>query len=401
MATQGKEGSMLRETYLYDRSRVSESAPLHTRSQWYQMPGGPETKFEESQVWADYSLKQFGGMNTPRYHRRKRAGELLSMHPYEYAEIRQHTDVGYDLHLNVPGGMQRWWSVGNIGSSAPLITVESLGDLWPTANEQYYVHAAAAKIYGNSHDTFTFLAELPSLLRMFKALANRFANLHRLRLAYEARSAVEDRKVSALWLEWRYGWRTFLLDLESFMKALDIWNSKRTRFSEKAGTKWTTGSTESSSTIYSGWTLVKQTTIHTEVGLRGSVIADAYLPPFQFSVLTTAWEKIPYSFVVDWFLRVGTWLNAMNFLNVQLKHFAAVGVYIMQRRTVKYSSLLHNAGSYGAYTGEALCEGKLLVRQPTTISFYPQFKLSIDAFKIADLLALIAQFKRSNPLWRR
>lgn len=391
---------MNRETYIYNRFWTTESAPLHSQLLKYKLPNSNEVTYSNSQVWNTYSLKQLKGVDIPSYFARKRRGELLPMTPYEYMDYRETFEVEYDLYLNAPGGVQHWWCAANPqGINQRTFSDEKILSYWPASvNDAFYIQAAAAKIYGNSHDTLTFLAEFASLKRMFKQAITRLIRFED--TVNSLATFWKGKRTSAGWLEWRYGWRTFLLDLKSLEDAITTFKSKRTRFSEMAGIKYTFTNQGSETTPYTGWSRVKNYEEKVTVGVRGNVVADAYLPPLQFTTAITIWEMIPYSFVVDWLFRVGTWLSAMSLQCVELRHVASGGVLIDIHSVTSYTKTFQYVGSYGKYDGMNVVDIKFHCRQPSSISRFPQIKLSMDAFKVADLIALVAQRKRSKPPWQ-
>lgn len=127
-------------------------------------------------------------------------------------------------------------------------------------------------------------------------------------------------KASSLWLEARYGWRPFIFDVMAHCEALKEPRPVRQTFrarqpvpaaehhyqvplvsagglgdivSEQTGTI--------TATLRCGQTVDYRAAINLQVLQFGG-----------YDILGTAWELIPYSFVVDWFIGVGDALQALQ-----------------------------------------------------------------------------------------
>ncbi len=132
--------------------------------------------------------------------------------------------------------------------------------------------------------------------------------------------------VSAAWLELQYGWRPLIQDVYEASKAYERVSSppRRTKISAsitKSGSlsipyndsyPWVYYSTEASQTISKKITMyvVEDVSLSQSLGLVDPV--------------SVAWELVPFSFVVDWFIPIGSYfesksllpnLNATYFLN--------------------------------------------------------------------------------------
>lgn len=128
-------------------------------------------------------------------------------------------------------------------------------------------------------------------------------------------------KTSQLWLEYRYGWTPLVMDVNGLIKALQ--SGKYPRYTSRgyaaksASTKndWT----ESSWGNGNGgqpWSMSDATT--ESVSARAYVlytISDEFLKANRLGLadpLGSAWELVPWSFVVDWFVNVGDWLQSIT-----------------------------------------------------------------------------------------
>lgn len=132
------------------------------------------------------------------------------------------------------------------------------------------------------------------------------------------------------WLEFQYGWKPLLLDS---MQAVHLAQTFRQRLGERllvvratekdsvSGSKQFSGISPPSGN-YTFWKASGSKTAGYEASANAGVLfrTKNRTPAQQLvsdsrlgldSLIQTGWEVIPYSFVVDWFVRVGPWLEAV------------------------------------------------------------------------------------------
>jgi len=182
-----------------------------------------------------------------------------------------------------------------------------------------------------------FLAEAPEALKMITGTATTIANsLHRLKhkdFVGAARVLVQGtpreghkipkvpatKSLSSRWLELQYGWLPLLSDAKSGAEQLaDVLNvPRRQRYSAKVREErvtktvheWGASGTPCGSMIFQAQS--QATRIH-ERTLR-AYISEGPTVPQMLGLLNpelVAWELLPYSFVADWFIPIGDWLEA-------------------------------------------------------------------------------------------
>jgi len=134
-----------------------------------------------------------------------------------------------------------------------------------------------------------------------------------------ARESLVDGAASAAasWNEARFGWRPFLMDIEAILKLLqqgDFGDRKVSRVKQERvveSTRTYTGHSEGVDIDFS-----EQTTSYYTV--RTGFLyqyQNSPLRDFGFSwadLPSSAWELIPFSFVVDWFVNVGDYIQAIT-----------------------------------------------------------------------------------------
>lgn len=323
------------------------------------------------------------GYNLPQFTKRKRKGELLPITPWEQHEIYGSQQAAYKIEYKPSGTVTyvqetAWTPIGGIQSLVPTLASIEL-KLYDT---DQYVQAAAARIYSQGWDALTFVAELNQAVRMFQSMG--------LRMASYGAEIVKKGLIEKPILELRYGWRTLVYDLIDLHKVLGKLDDHRQRFRESAKTNLT-----ESETITSVWglggagsaTVTTQTSV--KIGLRGTVVADIEPPKFAFNPIVTGYELIPYSFVLDWFINVGRWLNTLSFIALQSQHYAAAGWHIEMEYSHSVTKTTANSGWAVTCTGSGNARRCLTKRTPTTIPLVPLVSVNLNVAKVLDVLALV------------
>lgn len=137
------------------------------------------------------------------------------------------------------------------------------------------------------------------------------------------------RASSNAWLEYRYGWQPIALDIDTLVKEGMRYSSNLNRrlvvragsanlgkftseFADRAGDAgWSppllfTGRASSSFDLASSCGIFFDVLNKSEADKIAKIIGSR-----SPDLLPTVWEKIPYSFVVDWFVNVGDWIQAI------------------------------------------------------------------------------------------
>jgi len=160
--------------------------------------------------------------------------------------------------------------------------------------------------------TTTFASQLRSIRRRFRKITS------------NGQLVDMRRELSQRWLEYRYGWKPLMFDIENATKAYsNLVSSKPTRRQvsraseefeyEYSGTDASnrTGLTSCSIGYRHRYTAKVSAGVIWE--LTDETPAQDYLHRLGLywrDIPSVAWELVPYSFVVDWFVNVGDWLNA-------------------------------------------------------------------------------------------
>jgi hypothetical protein len=343
------------------------------------------------------------GKGLENYKARKAAGELLPHLPWNQREWSfTQTSKGQSYTYGSPGKV--WWDEW---PASHLFAGWSSLDNYPEfpgeppielPDADYFVQKSAARIASQGFDSLTFLAELNKTRDMFKNTLKRFVKMSKKSKRKKKRKPNRLESLGSYmsdYLEARYGWRVLAFELDDLYSAVYEFDKKRTRFSERSGYS-TTHVVDLSEVIENAETIwTKSWTDTYEISVRGNVSADFSPARWQFNPFVTAWETIPYSFVVDWFVHIGQALEATSFLVFADAYYASTGYHVSVTRDYDVEYVDNPSGSdTGTYYGRVSVRGtgSWTNRTPTSVSFSPLTEIRLDGWKIMDLIALAKDF---------
>lgn len=140
------------------------------------------------------------------------------------------------------------------------------------------------------------------------------------------RSLSYTQAMAKAWLEYRYGWRPLILDTATLIKKADagLSSSLKVRYVGRSGQRNEFNySAPFSTTIYGDTSVAGTSALNVKCRVSAGVIyqvsneteSDGLARSLGTRVEdlpATAWEIIPFSFVVDWFVGVGDWIQAVT-----------------------------------------------------------------------------------------
>lgn len=338
------------------------------------------------------------GYDVEGYHKLKRLGKLIPFTPWN--QLKYSVSWTGRLHYRQPSVPYNWKTDSNWSHPISL-TPWNIDKTWFDAlagskDTTRYVQSAASAIYSQNFDALTFLSELHKTVAMFKQATIRLfgiAQAFRRFLAKKGKIFSMSDALAEFWLEYRYGWRILYFDIVDIQNALSKVGREQTRFKQRAGANEFTPSTKTYSYAGPAYQFTVFMTEELQVKLRGSVIADIQPPLFQFNPLTTSWELIRFSFIIDWFIGIGTWLETLSFLALETEHTAAGGLLIDVKRQFGFTSQSASSGyQIVIMEMQGVAEGSYAVRTPLGVPKIPLMNVRVNVPKVADLLAIIYSF---------
>jgi len=221
-------------------------------------------------------------------------------------------------------------------NSAPALDVALVASARNAASQQFYSKATKALSPVSGAIALAELRETVHLIRNpLKSLregVTGFYNAAKER-CLKAPKRHRDRLASDTWLEYSFGWAPLISDVQDGAKAASrIANDFHRSIMVKARSNFTKSNAGVLGTIgvsQSGLeyrpicvdTFSADVTYLAEIGLTvhnfPQSLVDLGLAPW--SVVPAVWEAIPWSFMVDYFLNVGSMLTALNFPSSQIR----------------------------------------------------------------------------------
>jgi hypothetical protein len=192
--------------------------------------------------------------------------------------------------------------------------------------------------------------------------------------------------ISNRWLELQYGWMPLLSDLHGSVEELQAGLTRpRTR---KITVRATAEEDRKVQNYYvphlqkySEIDAYAKTTVKVVAYLRQESLAASRLG--LTNPLNLAWELVPYSFVIDWFIPIGNWLNSLD------AGIGTIGITGTVTTKTKYIATNWFGSQYYMTQGYGRSVLYDLPNAPL-----PSWKPSLGWKQVANALALLSQLKR-------
>lgn len=362
---------------------------------------GIQTSSDTQEYVVGFKRSYCVGEAIPNFHKRKKNGELLPHTSWKQGFISGTATGARQIMYNDSGHVISKANVTNYVRETDSWMLSGPDDFGFTASDhQDLIAEAAANIYTNRFDALTFLLELKDVRRMFLDIGSRFFKLSRKHKNWK--SSYNLHEVSCDWLAYRYGWRPLWSDIKSLVELYQ--NSKnsekRTRFCEKARrlTSYKNVWYDNNFDLYAKYGWRRNFSDEVNVSYMGCVTADIELKAVMANPIITAWEIVPYSFVVDWFITVGDALANVALATLATKYVASSGYKVTITRDVSqdmvepFSDDLISGSSYHNQTSRT--ELQYVMRTPGNIPLHPHLTLRLDPYKVIDLAAMLKQLIR-------
>lgn len=361
---------------------------------------GSSSSWQESRP-VGHQRGAYSAGQTQAFYRKKRNREFIPPQYYERWDFRA------QRHPYAVTTAKRLWcngtwhtqTVRNGTGCAPWNYDTASGSLnvpWKDIDRNALLVAAMADC-APALDALTSLAEAHKTLDMILGLRKRAVKLARELLRGGTSSL---RSVSSMWLEWRYGWRLLLKDMEAAETAILhpdrglIISGKSKDALDISRPTWETESTW-------GWdssTIVFKNRFEesNKIQFRGRVFIKTRMSTLnaQFDPWVTAWELVPYSFVADWFVNVGDILKAWRVQRlIERAYFT-----ISERQDASLAcqqTVVNMMGPEGPYTfGGTGASREIFTKRCRTQAsmpiLIPTLTVHLTSPRIADAAALMA-----------
>lgn len=215
------------------------------------------------------------------------------------------------------------------------------------------INAAFAKMNGSPLMAGEFASDYKSTLTMLRSpfkgafeLAASILKSKRRRMELK-RTLTGAKAFADAWLEYRYGWKPLVMDCDTAIKEAQKLRKRheKVRLVARAGGSLShKESVPFSMTGLGDWTTLSSygtTSCSGECSVNAGVLYEVTTPRstaervvtslglLPSDVPSTLWEIVPFSFVVDWFSGVGSWIRA----NVPNPYVTVLGSWVTEVKT--------------------------------------------------------------------
>lgn len=374
----------------YNSYRNSCSGP------WIYNPSGDSVSYSGTQ-----QTKTIIDCPTPGFYSLLEAGGFLPLNPVDIKTTRETIVPGTGNHYSAwNGSCYLDWNQGPAAFRDPAYLLPPGPD---ASILDSVVTSAMAEARSATFDALTFAAEFAKTVEL---VASNYRQINKL-AQKAARWAVSRRRgrngvtpaqlwdlFNSKWLEYRYGWRPLLFDAEDALQAFcerthkgDIRNGKA-RFNADI-----TNST-SYTTVDGPVTVMGSRVLTGSRVYRGAAYAGIGDLSVKYGIdpLVTGWELIPYSFVIDWFLDVGTWIKAVSPFSGTSFLGSMASVKDTYTSRTEWILSWSSSSMTGIFTGASSeIEVQHYTRFPHSVGITPSWNPRPLNLRIVDLVALVVQ----------
>lgn len=265
-------------------------------------------------------------------------GKRIIVGPLSRVKTRRETSTGTAVFEPQVSGINTWSGRSYDGNICHLCSSDSsfepswfVNDI--PSRKQHAVNNAYAKAYSSTATVLVTAAEMHKTIGMvkrpFEAARTLLLQMTRRYRNLLSKGLSAARAASAAWLEYRMGWKPVLYDLENIGKAVRAYMTTvdfkhYSTYRSGGQTEWS-GAKETTESVTLRPAVVKVGTIqrvHYTIGagvILSEWLYDEQSRPWQqifgmqlHDVAPAVWELMPYSFVIDRFVEVQTWLTAIQ-----------------------------------------------------------------------------------------
>lgn len=278
---------------------------------------------------------------------------------------------------------------------------------------------AVAKAKTAAWDIWTFMEEADKTHELVsKAHRRAFSRAYDIATARGPGRAVKTAaQFASAWMEYRYGWRVLMYDLEGAQDAVRRLQEEKIRLdrftsheSIEDRVDWEPAQSFQIPTGYAGISelvpdLNRWRTRRLDVRAGAGVLQLGNFP-FTVNPLLTGWELVPFSFIVDWFVDVGSVIAAhtpsfgrrLEYMWISTKQVNTITSTVSWQprpSTHPWVQYLGNTGFSRDSHTQTIYKRWPVAKVPFSLDFNPQLDLS----KFTDLASLV--LLKNQRLFRR
>ena len=181
-----------------------------------------------------------------------------------------------------------------------------------------------AKANSGTYDLLTEIAELPETLKYIISLLRDFASAYKAvrKREVEVKKLFANKKqtsrtareladaLASVWLQFRYAISPLQYSIEDIISTLEAYKRVFAKYKERVVTEAVVTAPDGFKVVNNSLVLTNRCIIKRSFSPED--IVDALLSVLKLNPLATAYELIPLSFVLDWFVNIGDYITAMT-----------------------------------------------------------------------------------------
>lgn len=359
---------------------------------------------------------------TPSFEKLKGSGKIVNNYMLQTKVVTRNPpgpytgNRSYYVNTNCSGVWKSLWKgPTQIGQLLPIGPYASWAPT-PLIDEERLINLAVTDAWAKADlSKAAALASLGEAKETIHGIIGVFSRFIRLLIAFKKldakalRKQLSPKELSDMYMEFRYGIRPLYFDALQIIDAVkhskygyDRWTFRAQKSEVKVNTLSGTCVWNSEmKNHYSSYTTV-------DVLVRAGVMCQVSEPSVAAlwgltNVVESAWELVPFSFIVDWFFNVGKTIAAWT-PNASLKPLASW--YTVEKTVYQYAAItgttftpisgrLYLDPTFD-FTGHKSVMTVTKLRQPNPKrTAFPSFDLKLDCLKLLDLVII------ARKIWQK
>jgi hypothetical protein len=387
------------------RTRTINIGPL-TCSDFYR---GKNTPYTRNWTCTNSITETTDDHVTPNFQRRRAKGEIINNYFKTVKVTKIDEVVPWHLDLQWKNGGWAEWD----GDNPTSVWTAPVGDLlipplYSPSTESQAITAAYAAMSNSTAMALVTAAEFGKTVNGLAALFDfaKTAIIGGIKTKRKlAKRLITPNQAAKAWLGYRYGLRPIMFDVKNIISAWsDVGNRRVSFYGYSSSASPVVSDTKARNCGRNKYMTIEREAFHTQSSRAGVLLEEPrYASAFDAygvgNLLTTGWELVPFSFVIDWFLNTGDFVASY-----EPSAWNALGSFVTTKTTT--SSFCRTLGSWYyppgtslpvEYESESFSVGPgragtktvTLKRTPNPSKpVVPSLNINLSATKLVDLLAL-------------
>lgn len=406
----------------FPRQPKQRASPVIGNSTYVSGSEGPGSPWSQTTVSYESYRRTWSSVSTPGFGKVKRVN--LPINPYTLTITR--TNLGQGVNFRTAKLFPEQFQNKAVASTSIIDEIPSLPS-FDSSLEGRAIRKLAERADVDINNVAQDLVQFRQTTNMIARSATRIASSYSALRKGNFSSAVKSlhnpkgqtyrnrpshsRDLASNWLELQYGWKPLLQDIDGSMRSLanflhssDIVRSVRASSKSESKYRWPIrfanqpidfGNSSPLSVIGYG---DRESLNVVSLGVRfklDNAMKAFYSQTGFTSPVNLAWELLPYSFVVDWFLPIGPYLESMSYFE-GMRFIDGHKTYFVRLRDfaqLSFNGTLPRSPAWNTRLRALYDQEVVVVVREKLVSFplqqYPQFKNPFSTQHALNAVALL------------